>query len=168
MGDRDSEFSEYVDARALVLRRTAYLLCGDWHRAEDLVQTTFAKLYVAWPRLARGGGVDSYARKVLVHVSVDESRRAYRRREQTVDRTPEQRDDTTRPEDRVDVLAALDKLPPGQRSVLVLRYWEDQSVAETARLLGSSPGTVKSQTSKGLATLRALLGTDHAALGDHR
>jgi RNA polymerase sigma-70 factor (sigma-E family) len=159
MGDRDSEFSEYVDARALVLRRTAYLLCGDWHRAEDLVQTTFAKLYVAWPRLVRGGTVDSYARKVLVHACVDESRRAYRRRERTVGTIPEQHHDSARSEDRVDVRSALDKLPPGQRAVVVLRYWEDQSVADTARLLGKSEGTIKSQAAKGLATLRALLGT---------
>ena len=168
MGDRDSEFSEYVDARALVLRRTAYLLCGDWHRAEDLVQTALTKLYVAWPRLIRGGGVDSYARKVLVNACVDESRRAYRRREKTVGTMPEPRDAGTRPDDRVDVLSALDKLPPGQRSVVVLRYWEDQSVAETARLLGRTEGTVKSQASKGLATLRTLLGVDHAALGEAR
>jgi RNA polymerase sigma factor (sigma-70 family) len=81
---------------------------------------------------------------------------------------PEPRDAGARPDDRVDVLSALDKLPPGQRSVVVLRYWEDQSVAETARLLGRTEGTVKSQASKGLATLRTLLGVDHAALGEAR
>jgi RNA polymerase sigma-70 factor (sigma-E family) len=148
MGDRDGEFSECVDARALVLRRTAYLLCGDWHRAEDLVQTTFATLHVARPCLVRGGTVDSYARKVLVHVAVDEPRRG----EQTFGTMPEQRNDSTRPEDRVDVLSALDELPPGQRAVVVLRYWGDQSVAETARLLGKSEGTIESQAAKGLAT----------------
>ncbi|MCS7480904.1 SigE family RNA polymerase sigma factor [Umezawaea endophytica] len=168
MRDRDREFSEYVDARALVLRRTAYLLCGDWHRAEDLVQTALAKLYVAWPRLVRAGGVDSYTRKVLVNTTVDESRRAYRRRETTVGTIPEPRGDAARSEDRVDVLTALAKLPPGQRAVVVLRYWEDQSVSETARLLGRTEGTVKSQASKGLAALRALLGADHVALGEQR
>jgi RNA polymerase sigma-70 factor (sigma-E family) len=167
--NRDSEFAEYVDARALVMRRTAYLLCGDWDRAEDLVQTALTKLYVAWPRLYRDGQVDAYARKVLVRTSIDESRRAHRRRETTVESMPETSTSFGAPDDRLDVSAALAKLPPGQRAVVVLRYWDDQSVADTARLLGRTEGTVKSQTSKGLAALRALLGLDHtAALGDQR
>lgn len=162
--ERDREFDEYVDARALVMRRTAYLLCGDWHRAEDLVQTALTKLYVAWPRLRRDGAVDAYARKVLVHAAIDESRLAFRRREKVVDTVP----DTPAPPDApaddgtgaadVDVRRALAALPPGQRAVVVLRYWEDLSVTDTARLLGRSEGTVKSQAAKGLAALRALLG----------
>ncbi|MFD7655304.1 SigE family RNA polymerase sigma factor [Actinosynnema sp. NPDC059797] len=161
--DRDSEFGEYVDARALVMRRTAYLLCGDWHRAEDLVQTALTKLYVAWPRLRRDGAVDAYARKVLVRTAIDESRLAFRRRETVVDTVPE----VPAPEPAsalpgagadLDVRRALAALPPGQRAVVVLRYWEDLSVTETARLLGRTEGTVKSQAAKGLAALRALLG----------
>lgn len=81
MHDRDRDFGEYVDGRALVMRRTAYLLCGDWHRAEGLVQTALAKIYVAWPRLDRLGSVDAYARKVLVRTAIDDSRLAFRRRE---------------------------------------------------------------------------------------
>ncbi|HEV7907067.1 MAG TPA: SigE family RNA polymerase sigma factor [Pseudonocardiaceae bacterium] len=152
MRDHDSEFGEHVDARALALRRTAYLLCGDWHRAEDLVQTALAKIYVAWPRLHRDGRVDAYARKVLVRTAIDESRRAFRRRETTVERLPETAVANSGAEDRLDVRGALTRLPPGQRAVVVLRYWEDLSITETARLLGRTEGTVKSQAAKGLAT----------------
>jgi DNA-directed RNA polymerase specialized sigma24 family protein len=67
--DRDREFHAYFEARVAVIRRTAYLLCGDWHRAEDLAQTALAKLYVAWPRLHRGGQVDAYARKIVVRAA---------------------------------------------------------------------------------------------------
>ncbi|MBB5954576.1 RNA polymerase sigma-70 factor (sigma-E family) [Saccharothrix tamanrassetensis] len=155
--DRDREFGEFVDARALVLRRTAYLLCGDWHRAEDLVQTALTKLYVAWPRVRRDGAVDAYARKVLVRTAIDESRRGFRRRETVVEALPETPVPGSAPAD-FDVRAALAALPPGQRAVVVLRYWEDLSVTETARLLGRTEGTVKSQAAKGLATLRRLLG----------
>ncbi|MER5266612.1 SigE family RNA polymerase sigma factor [Actinosynnema sp. NPDC002837] len=156
--DRDREFDEYVDARALVMRRTAYLLCGDWHRAEDLVQTALTKLYVAWPRVRRDASPDAYARKVLVRAAIDDSRRAFRRRETVVDAVP----DTPvagAPSD-IDVRRALASLPVGQRTVVVLRYWEDLSVTETARLLGRTEGTVKSQAAKGLAALRDLLGHD--------
>ncbi|MGH3880470.1 MAG: SigE family RNA polymerase sigma factor [Actinophytocola sp.] len=159
MSDRDAEFGEYLESRAVVMRRTAYLLCGgDWHRAEDLVQTTLTKIYVAWSRLRRDGSVDAYSRKIMVRAAIDESRRAYRRREAVVGDVPE----TSSPpaggvEDAVDVRRALARLPAGQRAVVVLRYWEDLSVAETAEALGKSEGTIKSQAAKGLAALRALL-----------
>jgi RNA polymerase sigma-70 factor (sigma-E family) len=152
--DRDREFGEFVDARALVMRRTAYLLCGDWHRAEDIVQTALIKLYVAWSRV-RKDSVDAYARKVLVRTAVDETRRGFFQRERTVDVLPEAAvtDDSA----DFDLRLALDALPPGQRAVVVLRYWEDLSVTETARILGRTEGTVKSQAAKGLAALRDLL-----------
>ncbi|MFE2753685.1 SigE family RNA polymerase sigma factor [Actinosynnema sp. NPDC059335] len=156
--DRDREFGEYVDARALVMRRTAYLLCGDWHRAEDLVQTALTKLYVAWPRVRRDGAVDAYARKVLVRAAIDDSRRAFRRRETVVDEVPDV--PVAGAGSDFDVRRALASLPAGQRTVVVLRYWEDLSVTETARLLGRTEGTVKSQAAKGLAALRHLLGHD--------
>ncbi|XVS64219.1 SigE family RNA polymerase sigma factor [Actinosynnema sp. CA-299493] len=157
--DRDREFDEYVDARALVMRRTAYLLCGDWHRAEDLVQTALTKLYVAWPRVRRDVSPDAYARKVLVRAAIDDSRRAFRRRETVVDAVPDTAVAGTSSSD-FDVRRALASLPVGQRTVVVLRYWEDLSVTETARLLGRTEGTVKSQSAKGLAALRDLLGHD--------
>jgi RNA polymerase sigma-70 factor (sigma-E family) len=167
--DRDAEFGEYLDSRAAVMRRTAFLLCGgDWHRAEDLVQTTLTKIYVAWPKIRKDGSVDAYSRKVMVRTAIDESRKAYRRRESVVDDLPEVL--TTAPprvEDAVDVRRALAQLPAGQRAVVVLRYWEDLSVTETAQALGKSEGTIKSQAAKGLAHLRRLLGTaDLAGAGE--
>ncbi|MEV4311788.1 SigE family RNA polymerase sigma factor [Actinocrispum sp. NPDC049592] len=152
MGDRD--FGEFVDAKALVLRRTAYLLCGDWHRAEDLVQTALAKMYAVWPRIAKIGALDAYARKVLVRAAIDESRLASRRRETAVDAVPDWAGEDRDVAAHLDVRAALAALPPRQRAVVVLRYWEDLSIEETAQLLGCTTGTVKSQANKGLAALR--------------
>ncbi|HEV2783461.1 MAG TPA: SigE family RNA polymerase sigma factor [Actinophytocola sp.] len=167
MPDRDAEFGEFLDSRAVVMRRTAYLLCGgDWHRAEDLVQTTLTKIYVAWPRLRRGGNVDAYSRKVMVRSAIDESRRAWRRRESVVDELPEVAGPPAGVDDAIDVRRALARLPAGQRAVVVLRYWEDLSVTETAQALGKSEGTIKSQAAKGLATLRRLLAEDRDVVGD--
>lgn len=161
MADRDAEFGEFLDSRAVVMRRTAYLLCGgDWHRAEDLVQTTLTKIYVAWPRLRADGAVDAYSRKVMVRTAIDEGRRAYRRRESLVDELPEVTGPEAGVDDRIDVRRALARLPAGQRAVVVMRYWEDLSVAETAAVLGKSEGTIKSQAAKGLAALRKLLAED--------
>jgi RNA polymerase sigma-70 factor (sigma-E family) len=165
--DRDREFRAYFEARAGVMRRTAYLLCGDWHRAEDLAQTAFAKLYVAWPRLNRNGQVDAYARKIVVRAAIDDSRRWFRRRETAMDSLP---DIVPAPvpgiDDAIDVRRALAELPPGQRAAVILRYWEDLPIAETAELLGCSEGTVKSQAAKGLATLRRLLAAGRPVLGE--
>ncbi|MCP2248549.1 SigE family RNA polymerase sigma factor [Lentzea aerocolonigenes] len=152
--DRDREFGEYVDARALVMRRTAFLLCGDWHRAEDIVQTALIKLYGAWSRVRRDS-VDAYARKVLVRTAIDDGRRGFFQRERTVDAVPES--PVADHSSDLDLKLALDALPPGQRAVVVLRYWEDLSITETARILGRTEGTVKSQAAKGLAALRDLL-----------
>lgn len=158
MADRDAEFGEYLESRAAVMRRTAFLLCGgDWHRAEDLVQTTLTKMYVAWPRIRRGGSLDAYSRKIMARAAIDESRRAYRRRESVVGEVPETEIPQGGVEDAVDVRRALARLPPGQRAVVVLRYWEDMSVADVAAALGKSEGTIKSQSAKGLASLRRLL-----------
>ncbi len=172
MPDRDAEFGEYLESRAVVMRRIAYLLCGgDWHRAEDLVQTTLTKIYVAWSRIRRDGSVDAYSRKIMVRAAIDESRRAYRRREAVVGELPEaQAPPGGDIEDAVDVRRALARLPAGQRAVVVLRYWEDLSVAETAAALGRSEGTVKSQAAKGLAALRRALSepaaSDRARAGE--
>jgi RNA polymerase sigma-70 factor (sigma-E family) len=155
--DRDREFRAYFEARVAVIRRTAYLLCGDWHRAEDLAQTALAKLYVAWPRLNRGGQIDAYARKIVVRAAIDDSRRWFRRNETAVDTVPDMPAPAPGMDDMLDVRAALAALPPGQRAAVILRYWEDLPIAETAELLGCSEGTVKSQSAKGLLTLRRLL-----------
>ncbi|MGQ0840388.1 SigE family RNA polymerase sigma factor [Actinokineospora sp.] len=169
MPDRDAEFGEYLDSRAVVMRRTAFLLSGgDWHRAEDLVQTTLAKIYVAWPRLHRDGAIDAYSRRVMVRAAIDDSRRAFRRRENVVERLPEVGVPPPRVDDAVDVRRALARLPAGQRAVVVLRYWEDLSVAETAQALGKSEGTIKSQASKGLAALRELLASGRVLVEGQR
>lgn len=164
MYDRDAEFGEYLESRAVVMRRTAYLLCGgDWHRAEDLVQTTLTKMYVAWSRIRRDGSVDAYSRRIMVRTAIDESRRAYRRRESVVEVVPENEVRPPGIEEAVDVRRALARLPAGQRAVVVLRYWEDLSVQETAATLGKSEGTIKSQAAKGLASLRRMLSSDEPA-----
>jgi RNA polymerase sigma-70 factor (sigma-E family) len=166
LADRDAEFGEFLDSRAAVMRRTAFLLCGgDSHRAEDLLQETLTKIYVAWPRIRRDGSVDAYSRKTMVRAAIDQSRRAYRRRESVVEDVPEVSGEQAGVEDAVDVRRALAQLPAGQRAVVVLRYWEDLSVTETAQALGKSEGTVKSQAAKGLAALRKLLGTDDLTEG---
>ncbi|MEV6605199.1 SigE family RNA polymerase sigma factor [Kutzneria sp. NPDC051319] len=158
MADRDIAFAQFVTAKADGLQRTAYLLCGDWHRAEDLTQVTFTKLYRQWHRLTDLGALDGYARKVLVRAFLSERRLGWFRREHvTAEHADQPEQGGDRPEDRLMLLAALRRVPAGQRAVLVLRYWEDMSVEDTARLLECSEGTVKSQAARGLQTLRALL-----------
>ena len=165
MQERDREFHAYFEARVAVVRRTAYLLCGDWHRAEDLAQTALAKLYVAWPRLNRNGQVDAYVRKIVVRAAIDDSRRWFRRRETTMGAVPDiEAAGVPGVDDVLDVRRALAELPPGQRAAVILRYWEDLPIAETAELLGCSEGTVKSQAAKGLAALRHLLAAGRTAI----
>jgi RNA polymerase sigma-70 factor (sigma-E family) len=156
-GERDAEFTAYVAARRAHLRRTAFLLCGDWHGAEDLVQITLAKLYAAWPRLRDGSSPEAYARTTLVRVHIDETRRPWRR-EATVSVMPERpAGGAVSVEDHDGLLTALASLPPGQRRVVVLRHWLGLSVEETAHDLGCSIGTVKSQTARAVARLREAL-----------
>ena len=158
MDRRDREFAEFAQTRSTALRRTAFLLCGDWQRAEDLVQTALVKLYVSWHRVNRDGNVDAYVRTILARTAIDEFRRANRRREHLVDDPPDLPTHQADPENAVDVQRVLNRLPSGQRAVIVLRYWEDLSVTETASTLRVSEGTVKSQTAKALARMRTLLG----------
>jgi RNA polymerase sigma-70 factor (sigma-E family) len=143
-----------------MLRNTAYLLCGDWHLAEDLTQTVFIKLYRAWRRIERHDTMDQFARKVLLRTYLDERRRPWRREFPTEPDTAaldvaELGDDA---EGRMAIRQAVLQLTRQHRAVLVLRFWEDMSVEQVAEILGCSPGTVKSQTSRGLASLRKLLG----------
>lgn len=160
MTTRDSEFGEYFAARAHALRATAYLLCGDWHRAEDITQVAMTKLYLAWPRL-RDHGIDAYARKVVVRTFLAENRRLWRKREHLTHEPPELGaigNGTADADRRLLLEAALAVVPPRQRAVLVLRYWYDLSVEDTAEVLDCSPGTVKSQAARGIAALRKRLG----------
>ena len=152
--ERESAYVDYVTARRDHLRRVAYALCGDWHRADDLLQTALVKLYVAWPRVRRTGSEDAYVRRILVRAGIDESRRPWRR-ERATDELPEQpAPEATGVEERSALFEALQALPPQQRAAVVLRHWLGLSVAETAAELGISEGTVKSHTSRGLAALR--------------
>ncbi len=151
------EFEEFVHASARSLRRTAYLLCGDWQRAEDATQDALVKLYVAWPRLRRLGAPRAYAHRAVTTAVVDQSRRPWRR-EVVTDVLPERRIDPVGETDRrLAVLAALEELPDRRRVCVVLRYFADLSVAETAAALGIGDGTVKSQTSRALDQLRVSL-----------
>ena len=158
-GDQDEEFSQYVAGRAHTFRATAYLLCGDWHQAEDLTQSALLKLYLNWKRLVHHDGLDAYTRRILIRTFLAERRLLWRRREQATSDPLE----VAAPlagdvEDRLLIRKALAAVPPRQRAVLVLRFWNDLSVEETAAVLGCSTGTVKSQTNRGLATLRQRLG----------
>ena len=155
--ERDAAFSAFVDARRPHLRRIAYALCGDWHQADDLVQTALVKLYVAWPRLHHDGREDAYVRQILVRATIDESRRPWRR-----EHTVAAPDDAPAPagtpdEDRSALFDALQDLPMMQRKVVVLRHWLGLSVAETAAELRISEGTVKSHSHRALDALREVL-----------
>lgn len=160
---RDEEFVEFVTAHRHDLVRAAVLLCaGDETMAEDLVQTTLTRLYLSWGRMSRAKSQLAYARASLTHAFIDEMRRAYRRRERTHE-SPGQlagpgQVEGSDPHLRQVVLTALATLGPRQRAVVVLRHWFDLDTAETARILGCSVGTVKSQNARGLAHLRELLG----------
>lgn len=157
--EEDAEFSCYVTARRDHVRRTAYLLCGDWHRADDLTQIAFVKLYRAWSRIRDHRALDAYVRSCLVRATVDESRRPWRR-ERATEVLPETIDTFDLAgvlADRELVQAALEKVPAGQRATLVLRFFEGLDVAEAATALGCSVGNVKSQTARGLAALKKAL-----------
>ena len=152
----EDDFVAYYTARGAVLRRTAYLLCGDWHLAEDLTQTTFTKLYQAWRRIERHDVLDQYARQVLLRTFLDERRRPWRREVSTAEPDSGGYVDDE-PDDRLVLRTALLRLPRRRRAVLVLRFWVDLSVDQVAEILGCPIGTVKSQTARGLADLRRQL-----------
>jgi RNA polymerase sigma-70 factor (sigma-E family) len=157
MAEWDTAFAEYYGARAERMRGTAYLLCGDWPRAEDLAQNAFTKLYIAWPRVERRESLDGYLRRIIVRGYLDQRRRGWWRREQSAAEVPEYPLPALDPEDRLVLLQALNQLPARQRAVVVLRYWADLSIEDTAETLGCAEGTVKSQAARGLQTLRDLL-----------
>jgi RNA polymerase sigma-70 factor (sigma-E family) len=153
----DEEFTDFVLAAWPALYRTAYLLVGDRGLAEDLVQTTLAKTYVSWGRVRDLGAAGVYARTVLVNTASSWFRRRSWSSELATSELPDA--GVMMPEnDRPMVVAALRKLPPRQRAVVVLRFYEDLTVEQTAAALGINAGTVKSQTSHAMSKLRSLLG----------
>ena len=160
---RDAEFSEYMAARQPSLLRTAYLLTGDRHTAEDLVQTALAKLYLSWDKVQRRELVDGYVRRILVNEHNSLWRRPWKKRETTTSELPDlpaepHSADSFSGSYDPDLWALVQSLPRKQRAAVVLRYYEELSEAETAAVLGVSVGTVKSQTSRALATLRTRVG----------
>ncbi|MGC4810337.1 SigE family RNA polymerase sigma factor [Micromonospora sp. DT228] len=154
----DADYTECVRVGLPQWRRTAYLMCGDWHQGDDIVQRVLTELYRNWPRARRADNLNALVRTMLMRRLIDERRRGWARVLLT-DLLPE-RPAPTAPDatERLDLVAALRQVAPRQRAVLVLRFFQDLTVEETAQALGCAPGTVKSQTAKGLATLRGLLG----------
>lgn len=157
MARRDDDFVAFVDARAGALLRTARLLtAGDRHAAEDLLQTALERAYVAWPRIVRKGAQEAYVRSILTRAAIDRTRQRTRRGEVVTDEVPDVPVHHAGPEDRDHVFALLAALPPRQRAVMVLRYYDDLSEAQIAETLGCSAGTVKAHASRALAALRTL------------
>lgn len=157
----EEEFREFVAARSSALLRTAYLLAGDWATAEDLLQTALTKTYLAWRRLGGIQAVEPYTRRVLVNTATSWWRRRWHG-ERPTEVLPE-RPGPDRHEEALErdlLWRHVRALPARQRAVLVLRFYEDLSEAQTADLLDISPGTVKSQTSRALTTLRKRLGAE--------
>lgn len=154
------DFDTYATGRMTALRRSAYLLCGDWDRGDDLVQRVLTQLYVSWERARRADNLDAYVHTMLVRRFIDEQRSSWIRRVRLFggERQPEPPAfHETDASVRLDLHTALGKLPARQRAVVVLRFLQDLSVEQTADALGCSPGTVKSQTSRALDSLRRLL-----------
>ena len=153
----DEEFTEFVHATWPGLYRTAYLMLGEHQLAEDLVQTALAKTYGSWHKVREPEAAPAYARVVLANTAASWFRRRSWRNEHPTEILPETSGEHD-PSDRPAVVDALRSLPPRQRAVLVLRYYDDLSVREVSRALGISEGTVKSQTADALRRLRAVLG----------
>jgi RNA polymerase sigma-70 factor (sigma-E family) len=151
----DEEFSEFMQGRWPAMVRLAYVLTGDLGDAKDLAQSAFVRAYASWPRVRRTGNPDAYVRKIVVNENHNRFRKQQRVRERLTDSPPSDRADAMRESDERSVLiAALQRLGPKQRAVVVFRYWLGLSEAEAAVELNCSVGTIKSQASRALATLR--------------
>jgi RNA polymerase sigma-70 factor (sigma-E family) len=162
-GSRDAEYSEYVAARLSSLRRLAGVLCDDWQHADDLVQGTLVKLYVHWGRAQSASHPDAYARAILVREFIQDRRSGWARRVRLSGTVGDSPAAATDHDAALDLRAAVATLPPGQRATLVLRFYCDLNVEQSAAVLGCSTGTVKSQTARGLAAVREALAPAHAA-----
>jgi RNA polymerase sigma-70 factor (sigma-E family) len=155
--DQEREFHEFVAARSGQLLRVAYLLCGDVHRAQDLVQTTLLSCFNKWANICKREQPEAYVRRAMYRHQFNWWRSRARHPEVLMTAPPDRvasRDDTADAVVRHRIFEALRALPPRQRAVVVLRYYEDRSEAEVAELLGVSLGTVRSQAAKALAKLR--------------
>jgi RNA polymerase sigma-70 factor (sigma-E family) len=152
---QDGEFREFMRARWPVMVRLAYGLTGDQGHAEDVAQAAFARAYASWPRVKRAGDPDAYVRQIVINQNRNRFRR-HRVTERLTDSPPEPAaaDAVRECDERSALVAALQRLGPRQRAVVVLRYWLDLTETEAAAALNCSVGTVKSQASRALATLR--------------
>jgi RNA polymerase sigma-70 factor (sigma-E family) len=165
----EEQYTEYVTARLPALRRIAYLLCGDEHRADDIVQIAITRLYVHWRKARAADNLDAYVRTIVVRTFLNEQRSGWFSRTRVVDEPPERLAPPGPDVETSQVLhAALRRVPPKQRAVLVLRFLFDLPVTLVADILGCSMGTVKSQTSHGLAALRKHLDNPAFSLQDGR
>jgi RNA polymerase sigma-70 factor (sigma-E family) len=165
----DGDFRDFMHARWPAMVRLAYALTGDLGHAEDVTQAAFARAYASWPRIIRTRNPESYVRRIVVNENRNRFRK-HRVTERLTDAPPEYgAPDTTRESDeRAALMAALQRLGPRQRAVIVLRYWLDLTEVEAADTLNISVGTVKSQASRALASLRRsveLAGEDYS---DHQ
>ena len=160
----EGDFTAYAEARLMRLRQRAYLLCHDWHLAQDLTKITLARLYASWRSISKVENVDAYTAKIMVRAFLDHKRRRSSR-EVVTDSLPEQ-GDAGSSDLRLTLLDALRGLPPRERAIVVLRYWEDHSVDAVAEMLGITPSVVRTQSMRALAQLRTALGADISALVD--
>ncbi|WRZ93219.1 SigE family RNA polymerase sigma factor [Streptomyces sp. NBC_01007] len=168
MGDRkqarDEEFQSFVVGRWPRLMRTAFLLTGEQHAAEDLVQTTLEQVYVAWRRVGAADEPEAYVRRVMINAHARRHRRKLKEFLAPKDDSglarelPDSGDPIARADDRGALITALAQLPPRQRQAVVLRYWEDLSESQAAEAMGCSVGAVKSNAAKGIAKLRVIPG----------
>ncbi len=156
---RDEEFAAFVAAAAPRLRRTAYLMCRDWHLAQDLTQITFTKMYASWGRIWRTANLEAYSRRVLMNAVFDQKQR---RSDSEIVRAqlPESPEPAPNTDLHVTLMTALATLPVRDQAIVVLRHWEDQSVDTVAEILGVSASVVKMQNTRALSRIRALLGED--------
>jgi RNA polymerase sigma-70 factor (sigma-E family) len=164
--ERDHDYIEYVTLRLPALRRLALLLCQDLHRADDLVQQAIIKVYLHWPKAAAADSIDAYVNAIVVREFLHERRSSWARRVSVTADLPDAPATGQDPDRALDLQAAVAGLPPRQRAVLVLRYYCDLNIDQTAAALQCSTGTVKSQTAKALAGLRTALGPGPAYFHD--
>lgn len=159
----DEDFTAFVAGTAPRLRRVAYLMCGDWHLAQDLTQTTLARMYASWGRISRTANLAAYSRRVLLNAIFDQ-----RNRRSSAEVVLAELPESAAPaaaataELHVTLMRALATLPPRDQAIVVLRYWEDHSVETVADILGVSTSVVKTQSARALTKLRTLLGEEFA------
>ncbi|QES52623.1 SigE family RNA polymerase sigma factor [Streptomyces venezuelae] len=161
----DEEFQGFVTSRWPRLMRTAYLLTGEQHAAEDLLQSSMEKVYASWRKVSQADDADAYVRRVLANTHARKFRRRLREDlappgvdepSVTLADRPESGDRIAQADDRAALMRGLAALPLRQRQAVVLRYWEDLSETQAAAAMGCSVGAVKSNAAKGIAKLRAI------------